>query len=329
MPVLPDFGSFAATPNLGGNYLEGVQVAQQAQQHAQSLQLQREKLAQDAQQAQMEFQAKQAQFEQQQLRYEHQMAIDKAYKDATIGWHQRQIEDQEKRLALATAAAAQKLQVQQQYQNRLSSYTDPEYMAMAGEEALSPEEASRRAILELNPALFGGAGTAAMKPGGGGIEDFGPATDVPGLPSEYKQKQVGPQQVRIIHLPQNLAGQPAQQAEGLPDNYKLFGGKLVRLPDPAIPIRSEIKALRKELENDPGLGAANKKARGEKLTPTQELQFEHYKEKKDHLKKLEDQLEALSTPRTGSPTNSPAAYIPSGLTGGTTNQVGRFRIITR
>jgi hypothetical protein len=329
MPVIPDFSSFAATPPLGQDYLGGAQLNEQIAQHAAELQLQRETLAQHAQQAQMEHMAKQADFQQNQLRYQQQMAIDKAYKDATIGWRQAQIDEQEKRVSIAAQDASRKMQVQEQYKNRFSAYTDPDYMGEIGEDVMEPEAAARRAILELDPALFGGACSQAVK--GSGMTDFGEATSVPGLPDQYKQVQTGAGSRRIIHVPEALTGsaKPAEQAPGLPDNYKLFGGKLVKLSDPIKDIQAELRPLLKEHESDDvGAGKAQDLKNGKKLTPTGQSIAEKWKARQAEIDKLREQIDELRAKTSLVPTNAPAAYVPAGL-GGTTNTVAGFRVIRR
>lgn len=123
---MPAFSAYAPTPNLAQSFLGGARLAQDAAQHAQAIQLQREKLAQDAQQAEMELMAKQQAAQQQQLRQQQEMEIEKAYKQAQIGLRQREVDESAKVLEFKTQQAAQHTLIQQTAQQRIARGEDPQ-----------------------------------------------------------------------------------------------------------------------------------------------------------------------------------------------------------
>jgi hypothetical protein len=122
---MPAFSAYAPTPDLAQSFLGGVRLAQDAQQHAQQIQLQREKLAQAAQQAEMELMAKREAAQQQQLRQQQEMEIEKAYKQAQIGLRQREVDESAKVLEFKTQQAAQHAFIQQTAQQRIARGEDP------------------------------------------------------------------------------------------------------------------------------------------------------------------------------------------------------------
>ncbi len=351
MPVIPDFSSFAQTPNLGGDYLQGAQIAQSAIQHAQELQMQREQLSQHAAQAQMEFQAKQADFQQNQMRYQQQMAIDKAYKDATIGWHQGQLEDKQKQATAAAAlhlsqleqkkaqddaiaswhagqldigqqnvdvrsqAATQKAALQQQLQNRTAAYQEPDYMGEVGEDPMSLEAASKRAMLELGPNQFGGAGTAAVRGADQDVPGLGQITHPEGYPN-MNVLRTGPKSVsHVAAIPPDLAtlGPP-------PRGYENYGGKTLKVQPLDVPLQKELDRLVAVQDKDPGEMAYRKKLKGEKLTPTQEAMLSVYQTRQARIDELRDQIDKQRARDNAGPTNSIAPYIPSNVQNSGTNK---------
>ncbi len=357
MPVLPDFSSFAQTPNLGGDYLQGVQVAQSAIQHAQELQLQRETLAQHARQAEIEYAGKQADFQQNQMRYEHQMAIDKAYKDATIGLHTKQLEQQQQaataaaalhlsqleqtrardaanaawhtgqvdvgqqNVDLRTKAATDKAALQQQYQNRSAAYQEPDYQAEMGEEPMSQEDAARRATIELGPQM-GSAFNTAIKPGAATRDKMPQAWDRD--PSKQYITAGGAYIPPLKDKPSALEATPI--AGMSPDVAVSIGGKVFKKADPTKEVLSQLNPLVKVHENDvPGQQALLRKEAGKKLSDAENGFAKVYEEREKEIKRLRGVLdkirERVAAPTT-SITNSIAPYIPSNVQ---TNSTTKFR----
>jgi len=123
MPVIPISPPLPG-PNLAESFLGGYRIAQDAQQHAQALQFQREKLAQDAQMAEMELAAKSAAQEKQALRQEQEIQIEKAYRDSQIGLKQRELDESQKLFDFKVQQASQQAAVQQMAARRISAGED-------------------------------------------------------------------------------------------------------------------------------------------------------------------------------------------------------------
>lgn len=165
MPVVPSFKGYAEKPDLAGAYLGARRADIAAFQAATEAQLGRQRLAQDAAQVQarialgqqelesrrvqneMELAARKETQEREHLRKQQEAEILKSYRDTQIGM-------QERRLAVAEAAEAQRIQEaanafdQQQYFTKRFS----ELMSQPG---MTSEKAASQAVLEIGPKATG------------------------------------------------------------------------------------------------------------------------------------------------------------------------------
>lgn len=308
MPVIPSFSGFAATPNLAQSFLGGARISADIASEAQRIQLQHQQLQQSAQLAQMEMQAKSAQAERQALREQQEMEMEKAYKEAQIGLRQRELQGEEQVLQFKVKQVAQKAAAQQSYQASAQKLIDT---------GMNPQEAYQQAALQFGPQmdLPSGAYSAAFRGSRSGA-DFGGASDVAGLPENYKQVQTGPGTRRILRVPDTITG--TETATPIPGakGYVEYRGKTLHVADETKPIQKQLDALQKTQEGDtPGIGAFNASKEGKRLTDPQKIFLKKYNDRQQQIDDLKDEIKAL---RAG-------AKVPSQSK---TNRIGRFKIIT-
>jgi len=124
MPVIPNFSSFAQTPNNANAWLGGrasaqkdTEIQNQADQARAHLDMQQKQLAQAAQQSQMELQAKQAMHQQEVLRQQQEMQIKSQYEQQMIGIHQMDLEQKKGKLESDAKAAAQQYAAREALRN--------------------------------------------------------------------------------------------------------------------------------------------------------------------------------------------------------------------
>ena len=163
MPVIPSFSGFASTPNLGSDYLGGVNAAQSANKvaqdafaDAQRIQLGREQIAGEQVRAQMHLDATQKTLDMQHLIEQHRAEVLAAYRTAQLGMEDGRLKVEQANSKVRIDAAARQMQAEQNYERVRQAKID------AG---MSEREASEAAMREVG---FGAAGFNRAFPGAGG-----------------------------------------------------------------------------------------------------------------------------------------------------------------
>lgn len=136
MPVVPSFGSFAATPDVAQSFLGGARIASEARQAGLSAQVQRERIAAESAEAaariafgreqlaaqqvqnQMELDAKTKYLEQKALQDQQEAAIENAYRNIQLGIADRRLAVDERVAKIRVDEAAREFAQQQAYERR-------------------------------------------------------------------------------------------------------------------------------------------------------------------------------------------------------------------
>lgn len=350
MPVIPSFGNFAQTPNAGSAYLGGFKSSVDIAQHAQQLQLERQKLAQAAQVANIEAQSRREIAQMAAMRAQQENEIQKSYQLSQIGLKERELQNTEQRMQIEAQEAARRDALQQQQNDILNNYHNAQIgvseraqkgrdsvqqfkvdeaakksqaIMMAETEAerlfknggMSHQEAYSQAYREKGPAMGLGAGALGklLEPPFSPV-DFGGAGSVAGLPENYRQFQTGPRSRQLVNLPTEEDKNPvAKSPAGLdPNRWIQWGKQLVRLPDVVAPLRKELTALEKEKKED---GPANaefieSQKPRYKATKTGAINLKRYVDQEARIAAKKAEIEQLKSRPSMGPTSTGTNAAP-------------------
>lgn len=290
MPVIPTFSAFASTPDLGGVYTRAAAVASETAQAAARIELEKQKLSAAAVQNQMELNAKMAVAEQNARVEQQQMEVDAAYKQATLGFRQRELDNAEQLSNMKMAEFAREAMASQMFQKRFSE--------LGGD-----EDAARKAVLEMGPIMGGGGFSAALRSsenGGGSIEGLGEISDIPGRP-DLQRFRSGPHSYQIAPKPTAVEDE-ATPIQGAPGMVRI-GNRVARLPesvDQKLDMQ-DLRVLQEEHAKDPGKMASQRRKAGEKLSKTQTVMADEYDEREKRINELKSKLRSGGAVTSGKP----------------------------
>lgn len=229
MPQLRSFTGFASTPDVGGAFIGGANIAARAAQASQELALGREKIAAEMAQSNMALAAKQEALQAQSLRDQQELQIKKAYQDADLGMKQREIDNAESLIQLKTQEAARRFQAQQMYQQEAAS------MVASGK---TSEEAFAQSAMKWGPQLDlpGSVYSKAFESPESDSPPLGAMLPIEGVdPSEARQFVSGKGSRQLVPT------QPSAGDAPLPEGYERWGNRIVVKREPA-----ELKEYKQE-----------------------------------------------------------------------------------
>lgn len=176
----------------GNNPTELAALAQAGMRSRQQFDIERQRMQQQSQMAEMELAAKQAAQEQAQMRQSQDLQVEKAYKDASLGLRERELNQQQQKVDFQIKSASQKAMAQAEASSRIAAGEDP-----------------TKVWMEMGPEL-GMTANAMASLTRKGPGEFPGAQAIEGLPENYLGVQTGPGTRQVVRLPEKFQGGSVQ-----------------------------------------------------------------------------------------------------------------------
>jgi len=309
MPQLRSFSAFGSTPNVGSSYVGGAGVGQRIQETQINAATQRAQIANQYAIAEMENASKRAALAQKALSDAQELEVQKAYQQSQLALRGRELDLSEQGYNLKADEASRQFMAQEQMRRGVQE-------ALAKDPKMDPGVALRKQASIWGPqaglkadeynSMFSQQSAGLPPPVAVDI------VDSQGKPTGQKVVQTGTNSRVVLHDPRENPTE-ATPAPGTGGSMLQWGNRLFANPEYQ-QLNKDKARIEKMLEGpDMELNRrALTKPEGSR-TSRDAVLISEYRNKQAELKAIQDKIAAFSS--------KPSAG------GGTTNQIGRFKVI--